>query len=420
MRQFADNPCYAVSEELLLELARLQAEGMADAPILDPIYEEMEQVEALLNRSETDRLNGLSADLYMLEGRDIRQPLEDGMTTEERDRLLGEASEQQDCERLLQLLRKGEASFPPPVLAFIRGSAYGGLGHSEAALVFLRQACKLDPNNEEYQSVLIDQLVLRDDLSEAVAEANSIVQDPGASPALRLQAGTILFLSARRLAATDQVSVVDHAASVIKQALDDASTAGQRDVFVAAGWVTLGGCYTMLQRVNDARHAYDTAMEIVPDYAEALVERGFLRMATDMAGAISDFQAAIQAGTYFLAPYLHVAYDALVKEDFDRCRALCQRILRRRPSNPVCAVVYHWLAECEYRQDRPLQARSYLQKALSLEPFNDGIRADLEMMGSSATAGSSADAPLYHIKPVTTLPEARSDPMQRQALPLAA
>ena len=307
LARFADNPDYVEHEARLRELHRLIAIGQEESSEADAIYEALDRTWRGLDRGEMDRLSGLSADLYMLQGQEICEPLGEGLTVGERNRLLGEAVAQQDWEQFLRLLRKGESPFEASVLAFLRGSAYGALGHDATGLVFLRHARALDPGNEQHRAVLLDQLTLQDDLAEAVAEADLVLAEATPSAALRLQAGTIVLLSARSIPSTKRRPVFERAASVLRHALDDAAADQQRDLFVASGWVTLGRCYAMLGLSNDARSAYDTAMDIVPGYAEALVERAYLRERNDPAGALQDFQAAIKA----LAPRLHIEFDSI-------------------------------------------------------------------------------------------------------------
>jgi tetratricopeptide (TPR) repeat protein len=227
---------------------------------------------------------------------------------------------------------------------------------------------------------------------------------------LRLQAGVTLFMSARDCALTERRSVLERAAAVLRKALDDAAFSGQADVFTASGWVTLGRCYANLQRFDDARQAFDSAIGVIPDYPEALVERAFLYKGSDPARALRDFQAAIQAGSPFLTPYLHVAYDALQTGDFDQCRKLCHRILRMGPTRQVRAVVYHWVAICEYQERRSEQtAREYLRKALLIDPLNDAIRADNQRIAPSSADGSLIALDGLRPGSATRLPGASAD-----------
>jgi tetratricopeptide (TPR) repeat protein len=346
----------------------------------------------------------------MLQDEEITEPLPAGVTFEERNALITAALESSDWEKSLRMLRMGESPFAPPALAGLRGAAYGGLGHTETALLFRKHASKLDPANEEYRAFLLLNLTSRDDLSEAISEAETILADSGPSANLRLQAGTVLFLCARDRTPAERPPILELAVEVLRTALVDVTAAGRRDVFTASGWVTLGSCYAVLQRTEDARSAFDAALEVIPDYAEALVERAFLRKENDPAGALADFQAAIQAGSRIPAPYLHVAYDALQRNDFDGCWSLCQRILGMEPSNQDRATVYHWLAICEYFQGRSLQAaRDYLQMALRLNPSSDNIRADLEWITSSVGSGSPASLANFHPGPVVVNHEPRTE-----------
>src|SRR5436190_11135480 len=132
--KFAANPYYVEHEERLKELSRLMAEGKGDTPEADALREAMEHPERQLTREEIERLNGLSADLYMLEGDELYEPLEPGEDPQAREpeRLrtsVEEAWARRDAALTLVLLRKGDAGFPEAQRAYIRSRAYEELGH---------------------------------------------------------------------------------------------------------------------------------------------------------------------------------------------------------------------------------------------------------------------------------------------------
>lgn len=410
IRRFADNPYYVQYEGLLLDLARLQAEGQADTPILDPIYEAMERIDSFLDQSEIDRLNNLSSDLYMLEGREIREPLDEGMTVDDRNRQQYMAVKARDWERVLELMRMGASPFLPSVLAHLRSTAYGGLGHSAPELVFLRYAVATDPANQGYRCDLMARLLRKSDLSEAVTEAETILSESGASPLLRLQAGFAFVLSAHSSSDGEQTSDLERAVMVIRQALNDADAFGLHDEIFDDAWVTLGQCYALLRRFNDARGAFDKALKVTPGYHKALVGRASIRMASDRKGAIEDFRAAIQAGSQSLAAYLHVAYDALLSRDFDQCRSLSEHILGLQPSNSVREVVDHWISICDSQLGQPVKmAIVHLQETPSTGLVFDDIKADNGSIKSdAATKSSNIESVLYEWD-VDRLQESQAD-----------
>jgi hypothetical protein len=153
---FAANPNYLEYEDLLKELHRLIAEGKGDSDEADNVREIMEWPERKLTREELDRLEGLSADLYMLQDNEVFEPLEPGEDPAERtpDRLmqrLRDAWAQADAETSLAVMRLGPLPLAQAQIAYLRAEAYEQLGHPDTALLFANYAVQLAPQNEIYK-----------------------------------------------------------------------------------------------------------------------------------------------------------------------------------------------------------------------------------------------------------------------------
>jgi tetratricopeptide (TPR) repeat protein len=145
-RQFAENPHYRKYEELLIELHRQFLAGQEDSPEADAVRDSMEEPEPHLTRAEIHRLKGLSGDLYLIQGEEIHERIDDP-----EDRLLtqhvADAVEANDWSRVLEATRRRSPKAPVGEVARIRAVAYHQLGHPLPALEFVRFAEGLEPGN---------------------------------------------------------------------------------------------------------------------------------------------------------------------------------------------------------------------------------------------------------------------------------
>jgi hypothetical protein len=156
---YASNPRYVKYERLLQELHHLMAEGKGDTEEADALREEMDEPWWALRREERARLDGLSADLYMLQDQEVFEPLDPSERTPERLGVaLKAAWDQGDWESLLELLRKGPMFLSPERIAYIRARAYEALGHHETARLFREYAARCHSQDTTHSSQLFQEI----------------------------------------------------------------------------------------------------------------------------------------------------------------------------------------------------------------------------------------------------------------------
>lgn len=142
--RFADNPSYVEYETLLLTLHDMIARGQGDSEAADVIRDRMDAPWSQLDSEEVARINGLSADLYMLSGEEIPEsPAPPGHSPEQQRADLTEARAGGQAERALALLRSSPRVLPEPDIAAMRAWAYEVLGHQNAAKAFTSYATRL-------------------------------------------------------------------------------------------------------------------------------------------------------------------------------------------------------------------------------------------------------------------------------------
>lgn len=172
--KFADNPSYVEYESLLKDLHRLIAEGKCDSEEADMVRDEMDRPERELTGEEMARLNGLSADLYMLSGEEIGEPYEG--TQEQLRASLRQARSNHDSEGILSLLRKGPKFIRAAGVAALRAEAYQQLGHLDSALLFAQYAALLQPDEPLFQVMILNLLILLNRYEEATTQAAGYIR----------------------------------------------------------------------------------------------------------------------------------------------------------------------------------------------------------------------------------------------------
>src|SRR6266566_2413562 len=119
--RFWENPHFVQHESLLRRLHELMAAGKGDSDEADAVRDQMDVSWRALSREEIARLDGLSADLYMLEGEEVLDPASaQGWTPERLGVELGSAWNQGEWEKVLSLLRNGPSFIPQDRIAYLR------------------------------------------------------------------------------------------------------------------------------------------------------------------------------------------------------------------------------------------------------------------------------------------------------------
>jgi tetratricopeptide (TPR) repeat protein len=193
--RFMNNPAYVEYEALLRKLHQVTAHHGNDSAEAESVREQMDAPERRLNRWEINRLNGLSADLYMLRGEEVLQS-----PAIEPDSLYRQIKEHQswnDWDAVLSLLRHRPSTASHEAAALSRARAYESLGHYDAALLFLEFAYRNNAGDPFYQALRIRLLADAGHLSRAASDAEHTLATRTGPPLLLIAAADVLVEAAQ-------------------------------------------------------------------------------------------------------------------------------------------------------------------------------------------------------------------------------
>ncbi len=377
--RFVENGSFNEYERLLKEVHALIAAGGGESPEADDIRDRMEMAGSGLSPDEIARLKGLSADLYMLQDDETRQPSDAAETTGDRRAALQDAWESEDWSRGLALLRKNPPLFTGAQIAYLRFRAYAALGHLDTARVFIEYAFRQNPGNVTYACLLSDLLVRLRRLGEAAERAEAWLADPSSPPGLRIQAAGLLLRSAGDATGSEALSIHERVIGILQAALGSEESAADTPDLRTYGYVCLGTCFEAVGRIKEAHQAYDRALLFDPLHEGALVARALLRAAQDPERTVPDLEQAVASGTTLVAPYVHLARLLLNRGDYEQALTLSRRVLElsRRPE--LAATALHWAAIARFQLGAPTDlVRANFRTAMDLNPSDESIRSNFE------------------------------------------
>ena len=153
---------------LLIKIHRLNSEGKGDSEEAEALADQMDAPWYSMTAQEQTRMRGLSVDLYSLrEG----GPKRVDMTPEQIaawQHVAREAyirNEAGDTDAALSVLRGPiPAGLPHQIIPFLQARCWERLGDLETALIFMKEADRLDPDEALSVLVLLQQLGREDEL----------------------------------------------------------------------------------------------------------------------------------------------------------------------------------------------------------------------------------------------------------------
>ncbi len=137
---------YEQSKKLLLKLHELNVQGKDQTDEADEIREAMDAPARGLTSLERKRLKGLSADLYMLIGEEVKE----SAVLSDIDQEFLNSYRAKDWDRVLEILRKKNLCLEEHLVASTRAICWLEFGDYDVSLLFAEYAVKLNPDEANY------------------------------------------------------------------------------------------------------------------------------------------------------------------------------------------------------------------------------------------------------------------------------
>jgi tetratricopeptide (TPR) repeat protein len=333
-----------------------------------------------LSKLERERVSGLSKDLYEISDRPVQGP--EPMNPQAQGKLSEayEARERGEWDRALELLRQSGNYVPAPLISYLRGTIWRAAGDAATAAVFFEHASQLDPNNENFQAVLLHTLKTAVP-QDAAARAEVVLKNSEArAPAVVVYAADIIFGTVRGMSDAEAMPTYQRLIPIIEQTLKRME--GREDIDGSAlngmALTLLATCYEALGDTPKAYGYYSRAIQLDPTNDTLLIARGKLLYGTDP-NAAADFGQAIRLGSSLVWPYFYLAHYYLANNRFEECRLMCERALQRPASKRVQSELCEFLAISltGIGYPEPVIRRAF-ENAIRVDPSNQRARRNLD------------------------------------------
>jgi tetratricopeptide (TPR) repeat protein len=380
------------SARLLLQLDRLQSEGDGNTASANAVREQMETLWYAMTEAEQERLRGLSEDLYAITDRADRRV---AMSPDDHRRYglaLQAAMATGNYDEMVRLLRRPPKEMALDGVAFMQGRMWERMGDAETALVFMREAERLNPEEQTISVMIVLRNLGRTEEEEDCARR--IVANPHSPPeALYLAAGVLLRASVA-LSPEEARAVVEDMIAALQRALGPESRRAWPQVpgFRSSASCMLGHAYELLGMQSEALAVYTAALSRNPADTEVLTFRGILLHRGDPAAAVADFEVAATYGAASVWPYYFLARHYALNGQYSRSEPLCITGLKKDGQTPaITAELYELLAVCQaMRGSPPKVVAGSFARALELDPANARILSNRALaMGHGHAPGGS-------------------------------
>jgi tetratricopeptide (TPR) repeat protein len=373
------NPNYLAVVRGVRELHQLSVAGKEDSSDADAIRDVTDHPWEALSEVERNRVRNLSEDLYALvEPPPAARPMNPQAQAKLTE--IVEARQRGEWDRALDLVRRWRACIDPAFVSYLRGTIWLEAGDPGTAALFYEHAVKLQPDNDNYQAMLLDALNLVDPIAAGI-RAEEILESPHnfACGAIA-RAADITFMSARTKSEIEANRVFKRLEPILGNALaqmkqDDLNEVDRSSYVTILALLGFGNEF--LGKSQAAQSFYSQGLQVEPDNDALLVARGRLLYGTS-ARAITDLEMAIKFGSPLIWPYVFLAHHCLLKGNFAECHRLCERTLVMNGSAAVKSEVSEWMAIAQAELGFPADMiQASFDNAIRFDPSNERARRNL-------------------------------------------
>ena len=387
LQPFQKSPSYHATMSGLLRMHQFSLAGQEESEAADLVRAAMCEPWEGLSKVEKERCTGLSKDLYAISDGPVQPP--EPMNPQTQAKLVEayEARERGDWDRALELLRRWGKHIPLALISYLRGTIWRSAGEPATAAVFFGHASHLEPENENYQVVLLHALKAADP-ADAATRAEAILRaSETKSPAVVVRAADIVFESTRKLSDADAAPIIKRLIPILESTLVRMEGREDIDGSALAGMVLIL-LATSSKDIGDTRKAcgyYSRALQLDPTNDALLIARGILMYGADPS-ATADFDQAIRLGSPLVWPYFYLAHHYLANNRFEECRVMCERALHKPATARVQSELCEFLAISSTGLGYPEQViRRAFENAIRADLSNERARRNLEKFETALT-----------------------------------
>jgi tetratricopeptide (TPR) repeat protein len=373
------NPNYLAMVRGTRKLHQLIAAGMDDSPEADAIRDATDGPWEALSEIERNRVRNLSEDLYsLIEPPPATQPMNHQAQSKLSEAF--EARQRGEWDRALELIRRLAVFLAPDMVSFFRGRTWLDAGDIETAVLFLKHASKLQPDNGNYLAIYLYALEKVDPMAGR-ALARQILNDPdNNSPVVVVRAADIVFDASQSLPevkATQQfrelITVIDRALSRIEASAE----VGMDSLHYGIGVLLLAFCHELLGNTQAAADSLTRGLQQDPSNPGILGTRGIVQYGISPR-AVSDLELAVRNGSTELWPFYFLAHHYLLTARFEECRKFCERVLSMNSSAAVKSEVCEWMAIAEAELGFSTDmVRASFESAIRFDSSNERAKRNL-------------------------------------------
>jgi tetratricopeptide (TPR) repeat protein len=370
---------------LLRDVHALIAQEKGDTDEAEALADRMDAPWYAMSPKEQERMRGLSADLYALREGGTKRVVMSAEQLQEWQREAREAYARHDTGdvdgTLAFLRRPSPASLPGHVIPFLQARCWEKLGDLETALVFMKEAERLDPSHALSVLTLLQRINRPDELA---VYADRVITLPSTTPEELYLAATSLLFPTRGMSDAEARPTLKKIVPVLHRALSEYLALPRErrelpdlDAYIAQA---LGLCYERLGDLKSAVLVYDDALARHPRDGELLMARGLARYGSDPQNALRDLRAAVRWGVGSIWPYFLLSRHALQAGLPHEALRLAFAALGQPGSAAPRAEVHETIAIALAELGQPLErVLENFNTAVALDPNNDRIRRNRDI-----------------------------------------
>jgi tetratricopeptide (TPR) repeat protein len=238
------------------------------------------------------------------------------------------------------------------------------------------------PETDNYGYLAIEALLDSGSFQEAWERAARIAVGAKASATLLYKVADVLYIGAHRCDPGFQPRLYERVIEVV----DKASRLPQPSVtsVQVAGLVKKGFALANLGDLDKAEATLTEALKGDNNNDILLSARGLVRIESGRTSeALLDLMRAVDKGTVQSWPFVYVAQHAIQNGEFTRALDLVEEALRRTNDPRLQANLVEWRAIVLSGLGRMDEAVQFASEAETIEPFNERIAQNLQLIRSA-------------------------------------